>query len=166
MSENWKKKEEYYFDNINEKRHLIRTETGTIDLDDRNKMKHYKNLDSEERSFLEKELIRLDEDRELMISSTPSDDDMSNLMNRRYNQFNKASYRGDNVTSSSTNGKSRMQDDHTHRKFGNSRDQSIMMASTVDHDMGQNDKSSKESQHKPKSAEDLKYFTGLLTTLI
>ncbi|PKB94251.1 hypothetical protein RhiirA5_439210 [Rhizophagus irregularis] len=37
------------------------------------------------------------------------------------------------------------------------------MAITADHDMGENSLKSKESMHKPKTANDLRYFVGLFT---
>ncbi|PKK58093.1 hypothetical protein RhiirC2_796874 [Rhizophagus irregularis] len=85
LREGWRKTEAYYFGNTNEKKHLIRTEHGTIDIEDKEKMLKYSNLSEEE--F--KENIRNENENVLSdyMPSTPSDtteEDFNNTLNRRY----------------------------------------------------------------------------------
>ncbi|PKY49240.1 hypothetical protein RhiirA4_527225 [Rhizophagus irregularis] len=97
-------------------------------------------------------------------SNTSSDDEqMVQLQRDRYKSLNKALQRAANNTPRNTNKKTQMQDENENGNFRNPRHQSITMAITDDHDMGENSLKSKESMHKPKTADDLKYFTGLFT---
>ncbi|PKK61870.1 hypothetical protein RhiirC2_791195 [Rhizophagus irregularis] len=164
MSEEWRKKEAYYFGTTNEKKNLIRTEHGMIDIEDKEKMLNYSNLSEEE--F--KENIRIENENVLSdyTPSTPSDtteEDFNNTLNRRYG---KTTQLNRSHTQQNTNKICRMHDQNKYRNFADLQDQSIMMAITSDHTMGGYDKTSKESIHKPKKEEDLKYFAGLLSLKI
>ncbi|PKC01697.1 hypothetical protein RhiirA5_426280, partial [Rhizophagus irregularis] len=100
-------------------------------------------------------------------SDTTSDNsDFNQSMTRRYNIFNKNSHPSTNDTPHNTNRNSQMQETNKNGNSQYSRHQSITIAFTDDHDMGENSRKSKESMHKPKTADDLKYFAGLLTTQI
>ncbi|PKK57233.1 hypothetical protein RhiirC2_858297 [Rhizophagus irregularis] len=59
-----------------------------------------------------------------------------------------------------------MQAESKNRNFTKSRDQSLTMAITADHNMGEKSNKSNESVHQPKSEKDLKYFAGLFTVQI
>ncbi|PKK63306.1 hypothetical protein RhiirC2_812975 [Rhizophagus irregularis] len=164
MHEDWRKKEAYYFGNTNEKKHLIRMEHGTLDIEDKEKMLNYRNLSEED--F--KENIRRENENVLSdyTPSTPSDtteEDFKTTIDRRYG---KTSQPNINHTQRNTNKISRMHDQNKYRNYADSLDQSITMAITSDHTMGGHDKTSKESMHKPKKEEDLKYFAGLLSVKI
>ncbi|PKY54223.1 hypothetical protein RhiirA4_426625 [Rhizophagus irregularis] len=171
--EDWNRKEEYYFRHTNIKAHQIQTELGSVDTEDKEKMKE------------QQRLLKLEECRKKYGTSSDTDESISenaewdnesftssdehNLderMQKQYYQFNKSSHHQEDNTPGNTNGKSRMQDETKNGNFQNSRDQSITMAYTADHDMGENSKKSKESMHKPKSTDDLKYFAGLFTVQI
>ncbi|PKK71591.1 hypothetical protein RhiirC2_778234 [Rhizophagus irregularis] len=164
MSEEWRKKEAYYFGNTNEKKHLIRTEHGTIDIEDKEKMLNYRNLSEED--F--KENIRRENENVLSdyTPSTPSDtteEDFKTTIDRRYGKTLQPII---NHTQRNTNKISRMHDQNKYRNYADPLDQSITMAITSDYTMGGYDKISKESRHKPKKEEDLKYFAGLLSVKI
>ncbi|UZO11194.1 uncharacterized protein OCT59_002766 [Rhizophagus irregularis] len=96
-------------------------------------------------------------------SNTPSEESWDEgKMNQIYHVYNKASHQ----TNENTNNTSRMQVENKNRNFTKSRDQSLTMAITADHNMGDNPNKSKASVHQPKSEKDLKYFAGLFTVQI
>ncbi|PKB97859.1 hypothetical protein RhiirA5_384364 [Rhizophagus irregularis] len=171
--EDWHKKEEYYFKNTSIKAHQIQTELGTVDQEDRERIKREKTMEKcrqslgntlEEDSETEELLGRTWDNR----SNTSSDDGSSinKTMINRYNSYNKASPSTNKHMETSTNKNKEMQQRNVNGNFKNPRDQSITMAITEDHDMGELSKKSKDSIHKPKTADDLKYFTGLFTCAI
>ncbi|PKB96287.1 hypothetical protein RhiirA5_435088 [Rhizophagus irregularis] len=167
MEENWKLKEEYYFKNSTMKKHQIVTELGLVDQEDKEKLVKYNKC----KDMIEKDLEASDDSNEGQLWETNSDttsdnSDFNQSMTRRYSIFNKNSHPSTNDTPHNTNRNSQMQETNIKGNSQYSRHQSITMAFTDDHDMGENSKKSKESMHKPKSADDLKYFAGLLTTQI
>ncbi|POG54475.1 hypothetical protein GLOIN_2v1827431 [Rhizophagus irregularis DAOM 181602=DAOM 197198] len=96
-------------------------------------------------------------------SNTPSEESWDEgKMNQKYHVYNNASHQ----TNENTNNTSRMQVENKNRNFTKSRDQSLTMAITADHNMGEKSNKSKESVHQPKSEKDLKYFAGLFTVQI
>ncbi|PKC71216.1 hypothetical protein RhiirA1_453781, partial [Rhizophagus irregularis] len=163
MTENWKKKEAYYFGNTNEKKHLIRTEHGTIDIEDKEKMKTYGNMS--EKKFLEK-IRQENEDNVLsdFTPSTPSDTSENEEIEQVFkNRHNKMSHQTLGNTYQNTNKIIRMHDQNKYGKFDDPLNQSLTMAITEDHTMGQVAKKSKESIHRPKGEGDLKFFVGMLS---
>ncbi|PKY55305.1 hypothetical protein RhiirA4_503926 [Rhizophagus irregularis] len=164
--EQWKLKEEYYFKNTTIKSHQIQTELGTVDLEDKNRIKKYENC----KKLVMETLPDSDssEDEKVLTwetnSNTSSDDEkLDKQLTSRYRSLNKASQQATHNTSSSTNKNMQMHEENENGNFGKRRYQSITMAITEDHDMGENSLKSKESMHKPKTADDLKYFAGLYT---
>ncbi|GBC19332.1 uncharacterized protein OCT59_024650 [Rhizophagus irregularis] len=167
MEENWKLKEEYYFKNSTMKKHQIVTELGSVDQEDKEKLDKYNKC----KDMIEKDLEASDDSNEGQLWETNSDttsdtSDFNQSMTRRYNIYNKSSHLSTNDTPHNTNRNSQMQETIKNGNSQYSRHQSITMAFTADHDMGANSRISKESMHKPKTADDLKYFAGLLTTQI
>lgn len=115
-----------------------------------------------------KENIRNENDNVLSdyTPNTPSnmtEEEFSNTLDRRYG---KRAHLNNSHTQRNTNKKCRMHDQNKYSNFEDPQDQSITMATTSDHAMGGVNKLSKESMHKPKKEEDLKYFTGLLSVKI
>ncbi|CAB4418814.1 unnamed protein product [Rhizophagus irregularis] len=171
--EEWNRKEEYYFWHTNIKKHQIQIEVGTVDTEDKEKMEEQQRLLRREQCRKQLELSPASLDTSEVISlnaewknaSATSGDESENetKMSREYYKINKTLHPQGNITPINTNEKSQMQEENENRNFQNSRDQSITMAYTTDHDMGENSKRSKDSMHKPKSANDLKYFAGLFT---
>ncbi|RGB38880.1 hypothetical protein C1646_665093 [Rhizophagus diaphanus] len=177
MSETWKLREEYYFKNTTIPRHQIQIELGTIDIEDKIRieeemMNKHNSSKKQTRYTLDSKETSLSEDEQLWencstLSDTSGDEqDINKQMKIRYNNFNKASQPRTFNTTQNTNYNSQMQEENGKGNFGKSRHQSIMMAYTSDHDMGENSLKNKESMHKPKSTEDLKYLTGTFTNLI
>ncbi|PKK57806.1 hypothetical protein RhiirC2_797370, partial [Rhizophagus irregularis] len=167
----WNIKEEYYFKNTSIKAHQIQTELGTVDNEDR------KRIEKQEKEKIMKEckqktMTNLDEDSDEdndinqhtweIESNTPSEESWDEgKMNQKYHVYNKASHQ----STKNTNNISGMQAEIKNRNFTKSRDQSLTMAITADHNMGEKPNKSKESMHQPKSEKDLKYFEELLITV-
>ncbi|PKY21656.1 hypothetical protein RhiirB3_435317 [Rhizophagus irregularis] len=151
MEENWKLKEEYYFKNSTMKKHQIVTELGSVDQEDKEKLDKYNKC----KDMIEKDLEASDDSNEGQLWETNSDttsdnSDFNQSMTRRYSIFNKNSHPSTNDTPHNTNKNSQMQETNKNGNSQYSRHQSITMAFTDDHDMGENSRKSKESMHKPK----------------
>ncbi|UZO17704.1 uncharacterized protein OCT59_009045 [Rhizophagus irregularis] len=170
--EQWNIKEEYYFKNTSIKAHQIQTELGAVDNEDRIR------IEKQEKEKIMNECRKItmnnldedsDKDEEIIQhtweieSNTPSEESWDEgKMNQKYHVYNNASHQ----TNENTNNTSRMQVENKNRNFTKSRDQSLTMAITADHNMGEKSNKSKESVHQPKSEKDLKYFAGLFTVQI
>ncbi|RGB24603.1 hypothetical protein C1646_772824 [Rhizophagus diaphanus] len=161
--------EEYknYTNEILQQRHTEMNEQMRHMIDEGTKNKHNSSkkqtrytLDSKETSLSEDE--QLWENRSTLSDTSGDEQDINKQMKIRYNNFNKALQ----PTTQNTNYNSQMYKENGEGNFGKSRHQSIMIAYTSDHDMGENSLKSKELMHKPKSTEDLKYFAGTFTSLI
>ncbi|UZO08445.1 uncharacterized protein OCT59_028700 [Rhizophagus irregularis] len=164
MDENWKLKEEYYFKHTSMKKHQIITELGTVDQDDKEKMKKCKEMvDNHLETTGSASSDELPWEKETNSSTCSDEFNQNENFAKRYQIYNKSSHPTKVNTPHSTNNNSQMQERTEYGNSQYSRNQSITMAITADHDMGENSIKSKESMHKPKTANDLKYFAGLFT---
>ncbi|PKY51901.1 hypothetical protein RhiirA4_469210 [Rhizophagus irregularis] len=167
--EQWKLKEEYYFKNTTTKAHQIQIEVGAVDKEDRDRIKDHKYNKCKEMIMGTLPDSDSSEDEKVLTwetnSNTSSDDGkkLDKLQRKRYRSLHQASQQALNNTPNYTNKNTQMHEENENGNFGNSRHQSVTMAITDDHDMGENSLKSKESMYKPKTADDLKYFARLFT---